>query len=235
MNIRPIKTEADYAAALAEIERLFEAKPHTPEGDRSDVLTTLVEANEDEHHPMPAPDPVEAIRYGMESRGLAAKDLSPCLGSGQRAREVLRRKRPLTMEMIRRLHAGLGISADVLIQRYRLTPQRSELATRDAFEVTVVVETHGTNARPPGAVMKPFASSATRIHPAAVAGGGVAAASRRARRPVARQAKWLGVISGRGAGARTDRCASACSGSPPQECLPPQSVRRRRRLRGRGQ
>jgi len=128
MKIRPVKTEADYAAALAEIERLFDAKPHTPEGDRLDVLTTLVEAYEDEHYPMPAPDPVEAIRYCMESRGLATKDLAPYLGSGQRVREVLRRKRPLTMEMIRRLHAGLGISADVLIQRYRLTPQRSDLA-----------------------------------------------------------------------------------------------------------
>jgi HTH-type transcriptional regulator/antitoxin HigA len=128
MKIRPIKTEADYAAALAEIERLFDAKPHTPEGDRLDVLTTLVEAYEDEHCPVPAPDPVEAIRYCMESRGLSAEDLAPYFGGRQRVREILGRKRALTVDMICRLHTGLGISADVLIQRYRLTTQRSQLA-----------------------------------------------------------------------------------------------------------
>ncbi len=127
MTIRPIKTEADHAAALAEVERLFDAKPDTPEGDRLDVLATLVEAYEDEHCPVPPPDPVEAIRYCVESRGLTAEDLAPYLGGKQRMREVLGRKRALTVDMIRRLHAGLGISADVLIQRYRLTAPRSEL------------------------------------------------------------------------------------------------------------
>ena len=118
MKIRPIRTQADYKAALAGIERLFGARPHTPDGDRLDVLTTLVEAWEEEHAPMPAPHPVEAIRYCMESRGLSLADLIPYFGNRRLAREVLNRKRPLTMNMIRRLHAGLGISADVLIRPY---------------------------------------------------------------------------------------------------------------------
>jgi HTH-type transcriptional regulator/antitoxin HigA len=118
MDIRPIRTEADYQAALAEIERLFGAAPNTPEGDRLDVLTTLVEAYEDLHYRIPAPDPVEAIKYYMESRGLSRGDLEPYLGSRARVSEVLSRKRPLSLSMIRRLHTGLGIPADVLIESY---------------------------------------------------------------------------------------------------------------------
>lgn len=118
MEIRPIKTDADYQAALEEIERLFDAAPDTPEGDRLEVLTTLVEAYEDKHYAVPLPDPIEAIEYHMESRGLSRRDLEPYIGSRGRVSEVLNRRRPLTIEMIRRLHAALGIPAEVLIQPY---------------------------------------------------------------------------------------------------------------------
>ena len=118
MDIRPIKTEADHQAALAEIERLFDAPPGTPEGDRLEVLTTLVEAYENKHYNLPLPDPIEAIRYYMESRGLSRRDLEPYIGNRARVSEVLNRKRPLSIDMIRRLHAGLGIPAEVLIQPY---------------------------------------------------------------------------------------------------------------------
>lgn len=116
--IRPIKTKRDYQAALKEIERLFEAKPNTPNGDRLDVLATLVEAYEAQHEPIPQPDPVEAITYYLESRGLARRDLEPYLGSRARVAEILNRRRPLTLEMIRRLHTGLGLDPRVLIQPY---------------------------------------------------------------------------------------------------------------------
>ncbi len=118
MEIRPIKTEADYQAALDEIESLFDAKLGTPEGDRLEVLTTLVEAYEDKHYSIPMPDPIAAIEYYMESRGLSRRDMEPYLGSRARVSEILNRRRPLSMEMIRRLHAGLGIPAEVLIQPY---------------------------------------------------------------------------------------------------------------------
>jgi len=120
MDIRPIKTEAEYQAALAEIERLFDAALHTPEGDRLDVLTILVEAYEEQHYSIPLPDPIEAIKYHMESRGLSRRDLEAHLGSRARVAEVLNRKRPLSLEMIRRLHTGLGIAAEILIQPYSL-------------------------------------------------------------------------------------------------------------------
>jgi len=118
MEIRPIKTETDYQAALAEIERLFDAAPGTPEGDRLEVLTALVEVFEENHYAIPLPDPVEALRYFMESRGLNRQDLTPYIGSRGRVSEVLNRRRPLSLEMIRRLHTGLGIPAEVLIQPY---------------------------------------------------------------------------------------------------------------------
>jgi HTH-type transcriptional regulator / antitoxin HigA len=120
MEIRPIKTEADYQAALAEIDRLFDAAPNTPAGERLDVLATLVEAYEEQHYSLPAPDPIEATTYHMESHGLSRRDLEPYLGSRARVAEVLNRKRPLSLEMIRRLHTGLGIAADILIQPYAL-------------------------------------------------------------------------------------------------------------------
>ncbi len=118
MDIQPIKADADYQATLDEIESLFDAKPATPEEDRLEVLTTLVEAYEDKHYSIPMPDPIAAIEYYMESRGLSRRDLEPYLGSRARVSEILNRRRPLSMEMIRRLHAGLGIPAEVLIQPY---------------------------------------------------------------------------------------------------------------------
>ncbi len=118
MEIRPIRTETDYEAALKETEQLMNSEPGTPEADRLEVLTTLVEAYEERHYPIPAPDPVEAIRYYMASRGLSQKDLEPYIGDRAKVKEVLSRKRPLSIAMIRRLHNELGISAEVLIQPY---------------------------------------------------------------------------------------------------------------------
>jgi len=119
MRIKPIKTEADYREVLKEIERIFDATPGTREGDRLEVLTTLVEAYEEKHFRIPLPDPIEAILYYVESRGLTRRNLGRYIGSRARVSEVLNRKRPLTMEMIRNLHKGLGIPAEVLIQPYR--------------------------------------------------------------------------------------------------------------------
>lgn len=120
MEIKPIKEEKDYQATLKEIENLFEAAPGTPEGDRLDVLTTLVEAYEDRNFQLPLPDPIEAIIYYMESRGLTRRELEPYIGSRSRVSEILNRKRALTIDMIRKLHSGLGIPADVLIKPYSL-------------------------------------------------------------------------------------------------------------------
>jgi HTH-type transcriptional regulator/antitoxin HigA len=120
VDIKPIRNERDYRAALKEIERLFEARTGTAEGDRLDVLSTLVAAYEEKHHPVLPPDPVEAILYCMETRGLTRKDLEPYVGSRAKVSEILNRKRPLSIEMIRRIHRGLGIPAEVLIQPYEL-------------------------------------------------------------------------------------------------------------------
>lgn len=125
-TLRPIKSEEDYRLALAEIERLFDAAPDTPEGDRLDVLSLLVAAYEEAHYPILPPDPVAALEYHMESRGLSRRDLEPYLGSRTRVAEVLNRRRGLTIEMIRRLHRGLGIPAEVLIQPYSLSGQRPD-------------------------------------------------------------------------------------------------------------
>jgi len=118
MQIKPIKTKADHRAALKEVERLMGAKPGTPAGDRLEVLTTLVERYESQHEPIEPPNPVDALLYYMESRGLSRRDLEPYLGSRARVAEVLNRRRTLTIEMIRKLHSGLGISAEVLIRPY---------------------------------------------------------------------------------------------------------------------
>ena len=118
MQIRPIKTKANHRAALKEVERLMDARPGTTAGDRLEVLTTLVDRYESEHEPIDPPDPIEALLYHMESRGLTRRDLEPYLGSRARVAEILNRRRSLTIEMIRKLHEGLGISADVLIRPY---------------------------------------------------------------------------------------------------------------------
>ena len=124
MNIKPIKSEEDYRATLQEIESLMSAEPGTPAGERLDVLVTLVEAYERKHHSLDLPDPVEAIKFTMEQRGLTVKDLEPMIGRANRVYEVLSRKRPLTLKMIWKLHKGLGIPAESLIKQ----PDESEAA-----------------------------------------------------------------------------------------------------------
>lgn len=116
MHIKPIKTKADHRAALKEIETLMMAKLNTPEGERLDVLVTLVEAYERKHYAVDLPDPVEAIKFAMEQRGLSVKDLVPMIGAPNRIYEVLNRKRPLSLKMIWRLHKSLGIPAESLIR-----------------------------------------------------------------------------------------------------------------------
>lgn len=128
MDTKPIRTENDYQAALTEIDRLMDAQPGTPENDRLEVLVALVEAYERSMEPIPLPDdPLEVLLYYMESRGLSRSDLIPYLGSKERVSEVLNRKRNFSLEMIRRLHAGLGIPADLLIQKFtpKITTQKS--------------------------------------------------------------------------------------------------------------
>jgi HTH-type transcriptional regulator/antitoxin HigA len=119
-NIHPIKTEADYQAALKEIENLFDSIPDTPRGDRLDILATLIEAYEDAHFTIPAPDPIEALLYFVESRGLTRKDLEPYIGYRARVSEILNRQRPLTLRMIQRLHSELGVPAEILVRPYPL-------------------------------------------------------------------------------------------------------------------
>jgi HTH-type transcriptional regulator / antitoxin HigA len=116
MDIKPIKSERDYKKALKEIESLFDAQPGTRQGDRLDVLVTLVEAYEAKHHPIDAPDPIAAIHFVMEQRGMKRKDLEPYIGGRSRVAEVLNHKRALTLGMIRKLHLALGIPAEVLIR-----------------------------------------------------------------------------------------------------------------------
>lgn len=117
MNIRPIRTKADYKATLKEVSGLVEADPApgTPEGDRLDILASLVQAYEARHFPVEPPDPVEAIKFRMDQSGLSVKDLEPLIGKSNRVYEILSRKRPLTLAMIRRLHQSLGIPASSLI------------------------------------------------------------------------------------------------------------------------
>ena len=116
MEIKPIKTAADHRAALREIDQLWNAQPDTPEGDRLDMLITLVDAWEDKHEPIGPPDPIEAIKLRMEEQDLTRKDMETYLGSRQRVSDILNRKRPLSLTMIRKLSRGLGIPAEVLIQ-----------------------------------------------------------------------------------------------------------------------
>ncbi|MCP1222328.1 helix-turn-helix domain-containing protein [Acetobacter orientalis] len=119
-DLKPIRNEADYDAALDEVGRLWGAKSGTPDGDKLDVLATLIDAYEAKHHPIDPPDPVEAIRFRMEQQGLTRKDLEPMIGPRNRVADVLNRKRGLSIDMIRQLHDGLGISAEVLIRPSRM-------------------------------------------------------------------------------------------------------------------
>ena len=124
MDIRPIRSEADYDEALAAIDRLMGAAPCTPEGDRLEILVTLVEAYEARCWPIEAPDPVSLIEHVMEARGLRQKDLAALIGSQPRASEVLNRRRPLTLPMIRTLSAAWDLPADLLVREYDLVGAR---------------------------------------------------------------------------------------------------------------
>ena len=117
MKIHPIRTKSDYKRALREVSAYFdnEPEPGSEDGDRFEILATLVEAYESKHFPIEAPDPIEAIRFRMEQGGLTVKDLIPSIGQPNRVYEVLNRKRGLTLEMIRNLHRNLGIPAESLI------------------------------------------------------------------------------------------------------------------------
>ena len=115
MNIKPIRTKRDYDAALKTVESLMNARAGTAEGDHLDVLVTLIQAYEAKHFPMMPPDPVEAIKFIMEQRELTVQDLVPVFGRANRVYEVLNRRRPLSLAMIRKLHHDFGIPAEVLI------------------------------------------------------------------------------------------------------------------------
>lgn len=121
MDIRPIRTEADYCAALVEVSALMAAEAGTPDGDRLDILATLIEAYEAAQYPVMPPDPIAAILFMMEQKGLDRRDLEPAIGRRGRVSEVLNRKRPLTLPMIRALAALLDLPADILIREYPAT------------------------------------------------------------------------------------------------------------------
>jgi len=129
IQIHPIRTERDHENAVARIAQLITAAPGSPEGDELDVLATLVDAYESKHHAISAPDPVTAIQFRMEQQGLNRKDLEPLIGSRARVSEVLTRKRNLTLNMVRRLKQGLGISADLLIGPLPTKPRKQKSAS----------------------------------------------------------------------------------------------------------
>lgn len=120
MEPRPIRTKQDYQTALKEAEALWNAPERSADADRLEVLALLIQAYEAEHYPIPDPDPIDFLNHVMEARGLTRKHLEPYIGSRARVAEVLNRVRPLSLEMIRRLSAGLGLPAEVLIQPYEL-------------------------------------------------------------------------------------------------------------------
>ena len=117
MDIKPVKTKADYRATLKEVESLMGTKANTADGERLDVLVTLIEAYERKHFPLELPDPVEAIKFQMDQKGLTPKDLEPMIGRLNRVYEILNHKRPLTLKMIWKLHRGLDIPAESLIRQ----------------------------------------------------------------------------------------------------------------------
>src|SRR5688500_13876308 len=118
MNIKPIKTKKDYKAAMERLDKIFDAKPGSKEGDELEILALLVEKYENEHYPVPPPDPIEAIKFRMEQMGYDAKDLEEIIGNKGRVSEILNRKRKLSLAMIRKIHDKLNISTDVLVQEY---------------------------------------------------------------------------------------------------------------------
>lgn len=135
MNIRPINTKSDHQHALAELQRLWHARSGTPDADRREILAVLIESYEERVYPLPPPDPIDAIQFRMEQEGLMRKDLLAIFGTTARASEVLTRKRPLSLEMIRQLHYRLGIPLESLVARPRrrapvkASPERQRRAT----------------------------------------------------------------------------------------------------------
>lgn len=119
ISIKPIKTKSDYEAVLAEIDRLFDVAPNMPEEDYLEVLSILVEVYESEHYPVPPPDPIDAILHVMDAYQMVEKDLEPYIGNQTQISRVLSRKQPLTLPMIRKLHKGLAIPAEIFIQPTR--------------------------------------------------------------------------------------------------------------------
>lgn len=128
MDMKLIRNDEEYEATIEGIERLIDtgAEPNTPEGDKVEILSLLVEAYEKDHYPVPLPDPIEAIKYYMESRGLSRADLEPFIGSRARVSEILNRKRSLSLNMIRKLSKGLGIPTEILVQDYKLEEKKTE-------------------------------------------------------------------------------------------------------------
>ena len=147
MDIKPIRTEADYKATLKEISALMESDPEpgSADGDRLDILSTLVEAYENRHFPMDLPDPVEAILFRMEQQGLKPKDLEPMIGQRNRVYEILNRKRPLTMAMVWRLHKGLGIPAESLNRIH--TPIGLKIGATTPVEIALAILAEMTQLR----------------------------------------------------------------------------------------
>lgn len=127
MELKLIRTKKDYRAALAEVDRLWNAPAKSPAADQLDVLTLLIEQYEREHFPIPDPDPIDFLVHVMEARGLTRKDLEPYIGPRGRVSDILNRIRPLTLEMIRKLVEGLNLPAEVLIRPYRLRQSDAEL------------------------------------------------------------------------------------------------------------
>ena len=123
--VRPIHNDSDHSAALQEIEQLWNSEEGSLEAERLDLLMLMVEAYEAEHYPIPAPDPIDMIEFVMDQRGLNKSDLIPYLGSRAKVSEILNRRRPLSLEMIRKLHSGLGLPADILVQPYEVKPYAS--------------------------------------------------------------------------------------------------------------
>lgn len=118
MSIKPIRTKKDYKAALQKMEKIFDAKPNSKEGDELEILGILIERYESDHYPIDYPDPIEAIKFRMEQLGYNQSDLAKVVGLKSRASEILNRKRKLTLEMIRQLHSSMNIPTNVLIQDY---------------------------------------------------------------------------------------------------------------------
>ncbi len=153
MQIRPIRTKGDHKAAVKRIEELIQAEPGTPEGDELDVLATLVDAYEAKHHAIDPPDAITAIQFRMEQQNLTRKDLEPLVGSRARVSEILTGTRPLTLQMIRRLKDGLGISADLLI---------SSAPALNRSRTSVRTKRTNSSVPPPAAASRRRASHTTR-------------------------------------------------------------------------